>query len=420
MELKNKKVVLGVAGGIAAYKACDLARRLTDQGADVHVILTTSAQEFITPLTFQSLTGNAVHTDLFSLTEESEMSHIHLADSADLIIVAPTTADLIAKIAVGMANDLLTTVLLVTRSPVFLAPSMNVNMWEKEVVQKNLRTLQDRGYHIVEPEEGFLACGWEGKGRLAESEAILKAVRNLSASTAKKKSPAGSKGLAGFASLAGKKILINAGPTREYLDPVRFISNPSSGKMGFALATEAAARGAKVTLVSGPVSLPTPAGVTRIDVSSAEDMYRACKKTFPDQDVFIATAAVGDYEPERVEKTKLKKSAQSLSLKLNPTVDVLKALAAARKKGQLIVGFAAETDQVLKNAQKKLREKNLDLVVANEISAKNPGFGAEETRVVLVPKNGPPQNLHRLPKEKVAVLIMNWIWEAFRPSPGAG
>lgn len=390
---------MGVGGGIAAYKACELLRRLTDAEANVHVVLTSAAQKFVTALTFQSLSQNPVHTDLFNLTEEAEMSHIKLADEADLVLIAPATADLIAKAACGMAGDLLTTALLVTRAPVILAPSMNVNMWEKEIVQQNIRTLKERGCQIIEPDEGYLACGWEGKGRLADPAGIVQAVvdrlkvRQL---PGKKKS------------LQGKKILINAGPTREFIDPVRFISNPSSGKMGYALAEAAEQRGAEVTLVSGPVALSAPAGVRRVEVETAEEMFRACEQNFKTCDIFIASAAVGDYRAETPLKQKLKKGATKISLQLKSNPDILKTLSLAKKNGQVVVGFAAETENLLENSRKKLKEKRLDLIIANEISPSNTGFQSDDNEVVLIYPEG-IKKLPRLSKQEIAVELWDFI-----------
>lgn len=399
MGLEGKKILLGVSGGIAAYKACELLRRLTERGAEVHVILTSSAQQFVTALTFQALSQQPVHTDLFSLTEESEMSHIKLADEADLLLIAPATADLIAKLAHGMANDLLTTVALVTRAPIFFAPSMNVNMWEKEIVQDNIQALRKRGYKMIEPTAGYLACGWEGKGRLAEPEAILAAVEKcFSAPTGGKKK-----------SLAGRKVLINAGPTREFLDPVRFLSNPSSGKMGFALAEAAQQRGAEVTLVAGPVSLPTPAGVRRIDVVSSLEMKQACEKNFPKADLFIGTAAVGDFAPTKALPQKLKKNGRSLSLELQPTTDILLSLGQAKRKGQILVGFAAETESLLAHARQKLKKKNLDLIVANDVSRPGIGFAASENQITLLDRGGRATPLKKMPKSAVAERILDAV-----------
>ncbi|MCC6273611.1 MAG: bifunctional phosphopantothenoylcysteine decarboxylase/phosphopantothenate--cysteine ligase CoaBC [Deltaproteobacteria bacterium] len=399
MGLKGKKILLGVGGGIAAYKSCELLRRLTERGADVHVVLTPSAQQFVTALTFQALSQHPVHTDLFNLTEESEMSHIKLADEADLLLIAPATADLIAKLAHGMANDLLTTVALVARAPVLFAPSMNVNMWEKDVVQENVKTLLSRGYRMVEPAEGYLACGWEGKGRLAEPEVILAAVeRHFSGAGAAKKK-----------SLAGRKVVINAGPTREFLDPVRFLSNPSSGKMGFALAEAARRRGAEVTLVAGPVALPTPEGVRRIDVVSSAEMREVCEKHFPKADLFIGTAAVGDFAPAKALPQKLKKNGRALRLELQPTTDILLSLGKAKRKGQVLVGFAAETESLISNAKEKLKKKNLDLIVANDVSQRDIGFAGEDNRVTLIDRGGKATPLEKMPKAAVAERILDAV-----------
>jgi phosphopantothenoylcysteine decarboxylase / phosphopantothenate---cysteine ligase len=332
-----------------------------------------------------------------------------LADEADLILIAPATADLIAKAACGMANDLLSTVLLVTRAPVLLAPSMNVNMWEKEVVQKNIEVLKERGYQFIEPDEGYLACGWEGKGRLADPEGIVQFVVDrlkVHQLPGKKKS------------LQGKKILINAGPTREFLDPVRFISNPSSGKMGYALASEAKRRGARTTLVSGPVALPSPEGIPCIKVETAKEMLQACQKAFKDCDVFIATAAVGDYGMGKPLNKKIKKGTAKLLLELKNNPDILKTLSLEKKNGQVLVGFAAETDQLLENARKKLKEKKLDMVVANEISPSNTAFQSDDNEVLLVTK-AEVKKLPRLPKSEIAKRIWDYIEGEFLSLRGA-
>lgn len=399
MSLKGKKILLGVSGGIAAYKACELLRRLNDRGADVHVILTASAQKFVTPLTFQALSQKPVHTDLFSLTEESEMSHIKLADEADLLLIAPATADILAKLAHGLADDLLTTIALVTRAPIFFAPSMNVNMWEKPVVQENISTLSKRGYSMVEPTEGYLACGWEGKGRLAEPEAILAKLEGYFSPSKKSKKK----------SLAGLKVVINAGPTREHLDPVRFLSNPSTGKMGFALAEAARERGAEVTLIAGPVSLETPSEVRRLDVVSSQEMLKACEKLFPSADLFIATAAVGDFAPQSSLPQKLKKNGKALRLELQPTTDILLSLGRKKRKGQVLVGFAAETEALLDHAREKLKKKNLDLIVANDVSESGVGFASSDNRVTLLDRNGRSTALAKMDKKSVAEHILDAV-----------
>jgi len=398
-SLKGKKILVGVSGGIAAYKACELVRRLVEREAEVHVVLTQSGQQFVTALTFQALSGNAVHTDLFSLTEESEMSHIKLADEADLLVIAPATADLVAKLAHGMANDLLTTIALVTRAPVLFAPSMNVNMWDKEIVQENIRGLLGRGYRMIEPGEGALACGWQGKGRMAEPDSIVAEVEKQfgAAGSDKKKS------------LSGIKVLINAGPTRERLDPVRFLSNPSSGKMGFALAQAAQRRGAKVTLVAGPVSLSTPQGVNRIDVESAREMLEACERNFDAADLFIATAAVGDYAPTESLPQKMKKGAATLKIVLESTPDILQSLAARKAKGQVVIGFAAETEDLVRHATEKMKRKNLDLIVANDVSRSDVGFGSADNSVTLIDRQGRAETLAKMAKTEVAEQILDRV-----------
>jgi phosphopantothenoylcysteine decarboxylase/phosphopantothenate--cysteine ligase len=409
-DLKNKKILLGVSGGIAAYKACEVVRRLTERGAEVRVIMTKAAEKFVTALSFQALSQHPVHSDLFNLTDESEMGHIKLADEAELFLIAPATADVLGKLANGLADDLLTTAALVTRAPILFAPSMNVNMWEKEAVQENIRKLQSRQYQMIEPAEGYLACGWEGKGRLAEPETIVASVleRLRSPLVASKKK-----------NLAGKKVLINAGPTREYLDPVRYISNPSSGKMGFALAAAAHARGAEVTLIAGPVALPTPAGVRRIDVVSAEEMLKACRKAFPLCDLFIASAAVGDYTPTLKLDKKMKKTDRKISLDLKPSLDILRSLSAEKKKGQVLVGFAAETDNLRRYAQEKLKKKNLDMIVANDVSRSDIGFSSEANQVSLFFRESKPKSLGKMAKREVAEAILDEA-ENFLVSPARG
>lgn len=401
-NLKGKKIILGVSGGIAAFKACEILRRLQEKGSEIHVVLTPAAQKFVTPLTFQSLSQNPVHTDLFNLTEESEMSHIKLADEADLLLIAPATADLIGRLAHGLADDLLTTIALVTKAPILLAPSMNVNMWEKTVVQENIQILKKRGVRFLEPESGYLACGWEGKGRLPDVDLIAEEVeRTLKVPVLqpqKKK-------------LAGKNILITAGPTREFLDPVRYLSNPSSGKMGFALAQSASEFGAQVTLVTGPVHLPSPPGVHRIDVNSAEEMLAACEAPFEKADILIATAAVGDYRAETIQNKKIKKSEGNLKLNLVPNPDILAHLSLHKKNGQLLIGFAAESDKLMEHATEKLKKKKLDMIVANDISDPVIGFNSDQNRVILIFPSGETKRLPLLSKTEVAERILTEILE---------
>ena len=392
--LRAKRVILGVGGGIAAYKAAELVRLLTRAGATVHVIMTAAAQQFITPLTLQTLSGNPVGTELFDLTRESQISHITLADQADLLLVAPATADLLARLALGLGDDLLTTVALACRAPVLLAPAMNVNMWEHPQVREHLQRLRQRGAQVVGPEAGELACGWGGAGRLAEPQAICTAATALLAAAERR-------------DLRGRRVLITAGPTFEALDPVRFIGNRSSGKMGFALAAAAARRGAEVTLVAGPVHLPTPPRVHRIDVESAAEMAAAVLPAArpsaagsPAAEVIIMCAAVADFRPAEVATHKLKKQALGArpAIELIPTVDILAELGRTRAPGgPLLVGFAAETTAVEDYARRKLVDKRCDVIIANDVSAPDTGFGAETNRVTLFAAAGPEQPPRVLP-----------------------
>jgi len=390
--LKNKKIVLGVTGGIAAYKAAELVRELVRGGAEVFVVMTRSAQAFVTPLTFQTLSGNKVATDLFSLVEESEIGHISLADRADILVIAPATANVIGKIAGGIADDLLTTVVMATKAPVLLAPAMNVHMWENPICRENIQKLSARGYHFVEPETGELACGYEGKGRLPEIPAIAEEIRALL-------SPP---------DLRGETLLVTAGPTEEPLDPVRFLSNRSSGKMGFAVARAARRRGGKVILVSGPTALAAPSGMKFIPVRTAAQMREAVLENLPAASVLVMAAAVSDFRPKGVSPEKIKKSGAqpTLSLELNP--DILSE--AGRRKGKrLIVGFAAETESLLANAQRKLAEKNLDLIVANDVSLPGAGFAVDTNIVKVIDRSGKVEELPLMDKEELANRILDRI-----------
>src|SRR5215510_11816 len=349
--MQGKRVLLGVTGGIAAYKSPDLVRRLREQGADVQVVLTSGAREFVTAMTFQAVSGREVRSDLWDPEAEKAMSHIELARWADFVIIAPATADFIARLATGQADDLLTTLCLATDAPIALAPAMNRVMWANPATQANVATLKSRGIHVWGPGEGDQACGEVGAGRMLEP---LQLAGHVASSIA----PTGP--------LAGKRVLLTAGPTRERIDPVRFISNRSSGKMGFALAAAAREAGADVTIVSGPVNLATPAGVKRIDVESAADMLNAVMKNIDGVDIFVATAAVADYRPANPVECKIKKTSESLDLSMERTVDIL-ATVAARAQRPFVVGFAAETDSVEQYARQKLLKKNLDMIAANEV-----------------------------------------------------
>ena len=391
--LKGKEIVLGVTGGIAAYKAAEFVRLLVKEEANVHVVMTRNAQEFITPLTFQTLSGNPVITQAFSLYEDREIGHVALADRAHLIIILPATANIIGKIANGIADDFLSTMVMATKAPVLFAPSMNVNMWENQAVRKNVQTLIERGHYFVEPGVGELACHWHGKGRLAELDEVLEKTKDIF--TPK--------------DMKGEKVLITGGPTQEPIDPVRFITNPSSGKMGYALAKGARRRGAEVILVTGPTLLPIPRNdIEVISVRTAEEMRKAVLDRFEECTAVVKAAAVSDYRPKAVSDQKLKKSESSCSLKLERTLDILAELG-KRKGNRVLVGFAAETENLLANAQKKLAEKNLDLIVMNDITKPGAGFGVDTNQVKILYASGEIRDLPLMPKEEVADLLLNDI-----------
>ncbi|HEU5337007.1 MAG TPA: bifunctional phosphopantothenoylcysteine decarboxylase/phosphopantothenate--cysteine ligase CoaBC [Terriglobales bacterium] len=365
-------IALGVSGGIAAYKAAELVRLLQDRGVRVQVVMTRAAQEFVRPLTFAALSGEKVITDLFGASEqpanvESAIEHIAVAQSIDALLVAPATADVIGKFAHGVADDFLSTLFLATTAPVVVAPAMNVNMWQNTATQANVELLRQRGVRIVEPDSGYLACGMTGAGRLAANEAILAATLEV---------------LGASQDLAGETILLTAGPTREQIDPVRYISNRSSGRMGYALAEAAVRRGARVLLVSGPVSIQPPAGAEITSVETAGQMRDAVLERLPQATVVIATAAVSDYRPKTQARHKIKRSGP-MSLDLEPTADILAEVARIRR-GQLLVGFAAETENTLENARKKLAAKSLDAIVANDVSRPGIGFDSERNAVTII------------------------------------
>lgn len=371
-SLANKQILLGVTGGIAAYKSADLVRRLQDAGASVQVVMTPAAQEFITPLTMQALSGNPVHTQLLDPEAEAGMGHIQLARWADLVLIAPATADFIARLTQGMGNDLLTSICLATAAPIALAPAMNQGMWHNQATQTNLETLIQRKIHLFGPAEGGQACGDVGPGRMLEPLQLVDAAASLFIS----------------GSLAGKKVVITAGPTREALDPVRYLSNYSSGKMGYALAQAAAEAGAQTILISGPTQLATPARVKRIDVISAEEMHAASLSAAQGCDIFIAAAAVADYRPAQIAAHKMKKNeGDTLTLTLVKNPDIVASIAALKPK-PFTIGFAAESENLLEYARAKLVRKNVDLVVANNISDSSIGFNSDDNAVTLVDKNG--------------------------------
>jgi phosphopantothenoylcysteine decarboxylase / phosphopantothenate---cysteine ligase len=389
-------IALGVGGGIAAYKAAELARALMTRGFTVNVVMTRAAEEFVRPLTFAALTGRKVITNLFSAgsaedTLSSAIEHIRVAQENDILVVAPATADLLAKFAHGLADDFLTTTYLAFTGRVVLAPAMNTNMWNHPATQANLKILRDRGHLIVDPDDGALACGMVGPGRLAEPEEIADAVANL---TAAKRD------------LEGEVILITAGPTQEPLDAVRYLSNRSSGKMGYALAEEAASRGARVILVSGPVSLPEPPNVDVVHVQTAAQMFDAVKKHLEESTIIIKAAAVADYHRANPPQHKVKKTAARMSIELDPTVDILADL--GRSKGdRLLIGFAAETENLIGEARRKLESKNCDMVVANLVSREGIGFDSNENEVVLVTRTSDPIQVSRAPKKAIAARILD-------------
>jgi phosphopantothenoylcysteine decarboxylase/phosphopantothenate--cysteine ligase len=394
--IKGKTIVLGVAGGIAAFKAASLASALTKAGANVHVIMTESAQKFITPLTFQSLTKKPVHIDTFTEPDPSELAHISLADKADLIVVAPTTANVIGKVANGIADDMLTTTIMASTAPVLFALAMNVNMYNNPIVQENIKYLREKGYLFAEPAEGYLACGWTGKGRLMEPEEIAAWVGNFFAEQKKLKD------------YAGIRLLVTAGRNIEPLDPVRYVTNRSTGKMGYAIAEAAARRGAVVTLVTGPSELRPPEGVKTIHVQTGLEMYEAVMAHVSEQDVIIGAAAVADYRPKQRYEQKLKKKDGPLVIEFERNPDILLEVGKQKRAGQLLVGFAAETENVLENARGKLKRKRADLFVANDVSQAGAGFGTDTNIVTLVDREGEIP-LPLLTKREVADKILDHV-----------
>ena len=371
--LSGKTIVLGVTGGIACFKAAALASMLKKQHADVQVIMTENATKFVTPLTFEQLTGNKALVDTFDRNFVHAVEHISVADRADFVLIAPATANVIAKLAHGLADDMLTTTVLACRCKKAVAPAMNTGMYENPVTQDNIETLRHYGWEIVDPAEGRLACGAEGKGRLPEPEDLLEVCLHA---------------LAHEKDLLGKRVLVTAGPTQEALDPVRYLTNHSSGRMGYAIATAAARRGAIVTLVSGPVALKKPAYVNTVDVVTAEDMFDAVMQYAPDADIIIKAAAVADYRPAAVSDNKLKKSDDALSIPLERTKDILGTLGKEKREGQFLCGFSMETENMLENSRKKLEKKNLDMIAANNVKEPGAGFAVETNVLTLITKDG--------------------------------
>ena len=391
--LKGKTIVLGVSGGIACYKAATLASLLMKQHADVQVIMTENATKFVSPITFEQLTGQKALTDTFDRNFRHSVEHIAVADRADLVLIAPATANVIAKLANGLADDMLTTTVLACDCPKAIAPAMNTKMYENPVTQDNLQKLRHYGWEVAEPGEGHLACGAQGKGRLPEPEQLLELCLHA---VAREKD------------LLGKRVLVTAGPTREALDPVRYLTNRSSGRMGYAIARAAARRGAQVTLVSGPTALPKPGYMETVDVESAAEMYEAVTSRASEMDIIIKAAAVADYRPEAVADNKIKKKDGDLSIPLERTQDILAALGQHKKPGQFLCGFSMETENLIENSRRKLTKKNLDMVAANNVKVAGAGFGVETNVLTLITAEG-ERELPLMSKDEAADKLLDEI-----------
>lgn len=393
--LKGKTVVIGVSGGIAVYKACDVVSRLKKLNANVHVIMTKSATEFVTPLTFQSLSQNYVVSDMFEEPKTWDVEHISLAKKADVFLIVPATANVIGKVANGIADDMLTTTVMATTGKVLIAPAMNTNMYRNPILQRNISTLKELGYNFVDPDSGRLACGDIGEGKLASPEKIVDAVVDLFNEDKK--------------DLLGKKIMITAGPTVESIDPVRYLTNRSTGKMGYAIAKMAANRGADVTLVSGPTNIEPPSNIKKlIKVQSAKDMYDAIIDNFDENQVIIKSAAVADYKPKNYSDKKIKKSNDDLIIELDRNKDIAYELGKI-KKNKILVGFAAETNDLIENAKGKISKKNLDFIVANDLTESGAGFGTDTNIVKIIDKDGNIAKYPQMKKDEVADVILDKV-----------
>lgn len=395
--LKGKTVVLGVTGGIAAYKIASLASMLVKQHADVQVIMTENATNFITPTTFETLTGNKCLVDTFDRNFQFQVEHVALAKRADIFMIAPATANVIAKVAHGLADDMLTTTFLACKKPKYIVPAMNTQMYENPITQDNLDICRRYGMHVVEPASGYLACGDTGAGKMPEPELLMEYIMQE---------------LAFEKDMAGKKVLVTAGPTREAIDPVRYITNHSTGKMGYAIAQAAARRGAEVTLVSGPVNLKAPLGVNLVPVTSAGEMFQAVTEASSSQDVIIKAAAVADYRPKYVGTEKTKKKDGDMNLKMERTDDILAWLGNHRQTGQVLCGFSMETENMLENSQAKLEKKHVDMIVANNLKTAGAGFGIDTNVVTIITKEG-AEELAMMTKEQVAHQLLNRIMDRF-------
>ena len=396
-QLAGRQIVVAVTGGIAAYRACELVSGLVQAGSEVRVIMTENAHYFVGETTFRALTGQPVATEMFAELPETEMEHISAAKFAEVIAVVPATANILGKVVSGICDDLVTTTINAAGGPVIFAPAMNWRMWQNPITQRNVGQLEALGYHIVEPEAGWLACGEVGAGRLADIEKIVAAL-----AAALRQPGSGT-------SLSDRRVLITTGPTREYLDPIRFISNPSSGKMGFALAQVALRRGAEVTVVAGPTAVAPPAGVEVVDVESAEEMRDAVMARLAGTDIFISAAAVANFRPAQRADEKISKSAQGLELHLVATPDILGEVAASEDRPAAVIGFAAETENLEENARRKLHERDLDLIVANVVTGPETGFGADTNEVVILRRDGSHREVSRRLKAEVAEIILDEI-----------
>ena len=394
LPLSGRTLLVGVCGGIAAYKCAGVVSKLRQEGADVHVIMTDAAQKFVTPLTFQAVSGNDVHTEMFDAGTAWQVAHISLVRKSDLLVILNATANTLAKLAHGMADNLLTTCALATRNPVLVAAAMNTAMYEADATRKNIVALQERGYEFVSPGSGFLACGEIGEGRLADESEIVEAVRSI---------------LARAASMSGERVVITAGPTREFADPVRFLSNPSSGRMGFALANEAKARGADVTLVSGPTELRPPPGVAFVGVTTAREMHAAVLEHLPGVTLFIGAAAVSDFRPETVAAGKVKKEAAESVMRLARNPDIIADVAAHRPEHCFVAGFAAESSDLESNAREKMERKGLDCIVVNHIGSPGIGFAADENEAIILWPGGGREPIARTRKAAVARIVLDRI-----------
>jgi phosphopantothenoylcysteine decarboxylase/phosphopantothenate--cysteine ligase len=394
-------VLLGITGGIAAYKSPMLVRLLAQAGMDVHVVMTRAAKHFVTPLTLATVSGNPVYDDMWGERNRPSVEHISLADVAEIAVIAPATANTIGKIASGIADDMLATVFMAVTCPVLIYPSMNVNMYRNPIVQANIGKLKELGYQVMEPAAGYLACGWIGEGRMPEPEEIAAKIKSLLAPR----------------DLEGERILVTAGPTEEPIDPARFLTNRSSGKMGVAVARRAVARGASVTLIAGPLRVPVPEGVRHLPVRTASEMYERVVEAFSDADVVIKAAAVADFRPTEMREAKIKKEDMAPVIRLVKNPDILQKLGKSKRKGQILIGFAAETHDVLKNGRAKLEKKNLDMLVLNDVSKAGAGFDYDTNIVRFLHRSGEEEQMELMPKEKVADLILDRVLQLRRGNP---